>query len=107
MATIDNLNKTLTEKIGEFTTIDQLRPTIDTVAYTMQYLLDEGDHFSERDTLSLLRALNILRNQLQAICDLRVSIDSEKFALARKRYGQQHLNTATISDSQDPNELNP
>lgn len=89
MATIDNLNKTLTEKIGEFTTVDQLRPTIDTVGYAMQYLLDEGDHFSERDTLSLLRALNILRNHLQAICDLRVSIECEKFALARKGSDQQ------------------
>lgn len=89
MATIDNLNKTLTEKIGEFTAIDQLRPTIDTVGYAMQYLLDEGDHFSERDTLSILRALNILRNHLQTICDLRVSIDCEKFALARKGSDQQ------------------
>ena len=83
MATLEKLNQTLTEKTREFTDTDQLRTSIDTIGYAMQYMLAEGNRFSDADTLSIIRALNILRSDIQTIHDLRVSISRETVRQAR------------------------
>ncbi len=86
MATLEKLNQALVEKTQEITDIDQLRSSIDTIGYAMQYILAEGNRFSEKDTLSIIRALNILRGDLQTLCDLRASIDCEKMRQSRESY---------------------
>ena len=85
MQTLEELKRNLDDELREFTDADQLRPSIETISYAMEYILAEGDKFSEKDTLSILRALEVLRRSLREIYYRRSAIDVEKFRLARER----------------------
>ncbi|MBQ3800180.1 MAG: hypothetical protein II837_07795 [Treponema sp.] len=83
MATLESHNQALAEKSQEFLNPENLHSSVEIVGYAMDYILDEGDKFSEQDTLSILRALNILRGQLQSIYLLQMSIQVDKFSQSR------------------------
>jgi len=61
---------------------EESRMARDTVGAAIQYILSEGNHYSDSDTLSIVRALNILHRQLDEVYLANVSLADERRRMA-------------------------